>query len=63
MAEHLLTQVEFEGKAHIDDRTLRRLLKAGSASNRTWAEVAAAMGLTTKQLRATGHETDKLKSP
>ncbi|WP_158944982.1 hypothetical protein [Granulicella sp. S190] len=55
ITRHAMTLVEFAEKAHIDEKTLRRLLHTTSASARTWAEVAKAMRITTsKLLKTTG---------
>jgi hypothetical protein len=51
MADHpLLTIVEFANRAGFDEKTLRRLLRDGSASRRTWDEVAGAMRTTREDL-------------
>jgi hypothetical protein len=50
MKSHAESQGDFAFKAHISEKTLGRLLRNGSASARTWAEVAKAMDTTPKKL-------------
>jgi hypothetical protein len=45
-----LTFTAFAEKAHIEEKTLRRLVKTGTATGQIWAEVAKAMGVTTMDL-------------
>ena len=55
MRDHAQTQAGLADKAHIGERTLRRLLKTNTASIRTWEEVAKAIGTTPEELLKTGH--------
>jgi hypothetical protein len=54
MHDHAQTQAGFADRAHIGERTLRRLLKTNTASIRTWEEVAKAIGTTPEELLKTG---------
>jgi hypothetical protein len=49
-AEKSLTQGDFAAAAKIGERTFRHILKTSSATPRTWAEIAWAMGMTTEEL-------------
>ncbi len=55
MADHAQTQAGFADKAHIGERTLRRLLQTNAASIRTWEEIAKAIVTTPEELLKTGH--------
>jgi hypothetical protein len=54
MTEHAQTQAGLADKAHIGERTLRRLLQTNAASIRTWEEIAKAIGTTPEELLKTG---------